>query len=340
METTWQHAADVSDSSLVIYYNFDEGPNHGTIKNHGIAGAQADLLNGRIFGGQLHFEANSQALRSVKLATFVPGPPVLYPSNVPIVVSLETTITMTIRLRCLAPSVVPTSSTITSFDDDGKLYQNNDGRNGDDISTFPTVVTSSTNDVRYMATNRSSVERFNYSLMCSGVSESGQVLISVMPQVLSDSHISIFIVNDVDVLVFLGGSNSIIGLSSAEITTLSTLGTLYQLNNPSKDVINITSVPTPVTNLLLGLRYFPHQGSTGKDRIGFREWHGGIGSEEVFAQITIKSWNFPPVIPPETALIIEDRYVYTHAYAFSKTYTWINICLNMICVYMYSYMYT
>lgn len=142
MATTWQNAADNSNGSLVINFNFDEAPNHDTIKNYSIARAMLAILpfiehlKGRIFRGQL-FEANSQAIRSVKFATFVPGAPVLHPSNVPIVVSLEITITMTIRVRCLVQPLqrslplVPTSGTITYFDDDGKLYQKKNGRNRD-----------------------------------------------------------------------------------------------------------------------------------------------------------------------------------------------------------------
>ena len=42
----WMKAADVSDPSLFIYYNFDEGPGSSVIHNLGAVGSQANLING------------------------------------------------------------------------------------------------------------------------------------------------------------------------------------------------------------------------------------------------------------------------------------------------------
>ena len=42
----WMKAADVSDPSLFIYYNFDEGPGASVIHNLGAVGSQANLING------------------------------------------------------------------------------------------------------------------------------------------------------------------------------------------------------------------------------------------------------------------------------------------------------
>ena len=44
----WQQSVDVSDASLFLYYNFDEGPGSAIIKNHGTIGSQGDLYNGQI----------------------------------------------------------------------------------------------------------------------------------------------------------------------------------------------------------------------------------------------------------------------------------------------------
>jgi hypothetical protein len=114
-------------------------------------------------------------------------------SPVPIVVSLDTTTTMTIRFTCLIPTVIPTSSTITSLPLNGQIFQNNNGRNGGQITSFPAVVTSSTNDVRYIASNRSSFEEFNYTVMCNGVSQIGLVQISVASQAVAQGGMYIYV---------------------------------------------------------------------------------------------------------------------------------------------------
>ena len=58
--------ADVSDPSLIIYYDFDNGPDSDIIPNLGIAGSVADLSNGKIFGTRLYNEAISKELRTPK----------------------------------------------------------------------------------------------------------------------------------------------------------------------------------------------------------------------------------------------------------------------------------
>ena len=58
--------ADVSDPSLIIYYDFDTGPDSDIIRNHGVAGSVADLSNGKIFGTSLYNEAISKELRTPK----------------------------------------------------------------------------------------------------------------------------------------------------------------------------------------------------------------------------------------------------------------------------------
>lgn len=58
-----QKAGNISDPSLFIYYNFDEGPGSTTIKNYGEAGSVADLDNGKVFNGDLYYELISKELR-------------------------------------------------------------------------------------------------------------------------------------------------------------------------------------------------------------------------------------------------------------------------------------
>jgi hypothetical protein len=61
----WNKAADTTDSSLFIYYDFDEGPGAAdVIKNHGVAGSVADINNGKIFGGKLYYDTVSSGIRN------------------------------------------------------------------------------------------------------------------------------------------------------------------------------------------------------------------------------------------------------------------------------------
>ena len=82
-------------------------------------------------------------------------------------------------------------------------------------------------------------------------------------------------------VVYLHGLHGIAGLMMAEITTLPVLGTLYQTNlsNPSSK-IRIKTVPTTITNQLLGLQYdcpFSVAGATA-DTFGYKVYHDGIGA--------------------------------------------------------------
>ena len=60
IKQNWQQAVDTTDSSLFIYYNFDEGPGATLIKNYGSIGPQADLYNGQVLGSTSYLETNSQ----------------------------------------------------------------------------------------------------------------------------------------------------------------------------------------------------------------------------------------------------------------------------------------
>jgi hypothetical protein len=179
IKSNWLKEADITDNSLVIYYNFNEGPGSKTIKNHGIAGVQADLQNGQMFGGPRYFETVSSQLRSVSPCSFVPGAPMApIQSNPPIVVSLYTSSDIKISITCKIPTDTPSSSSIAFFNGTGQIYQNNNGQYGGLISSFPAGVTSSKNDIFYVAYNISSEVRFSYEATCSGVTQNGQVYIT------------------------------------------------------------------------------------------------------------------------------------------------------------------
>ena len=47
--STWRKGGDVTDPSLFIYYDFDEGPGAPVFVNKGVAGPVANLINGKGF---------------------------------------------------------------------------------------------------------------------------------------------------------------------------------------------------------------------------------------------------------------------------------------------------
>ena len=58
-----QNEANISDPSLVLYYNFDEGPHATTFKNRGRA-VSSDISNGKIFGLNMYVEATTKEFRN------------------------------------------------------------------------------------------------------------------------------------------------------------------------------------------------------------------------------------------------------------------------------------
>ena len=55
---------NISDPAMFIYYNFDSGPGSPTIPNLGSVGNTADLINGKVFNGDLYYELVSKELRT------------------------------------------------------------------------------------------------------------------------------------------------------------------------------------------------------------------------------------------------------------------------------------
>jgi hypothetical protein len=68
----WMNAPNISDPSLVLYYNFDEGPNSDIIYNHGIAGSVGNLYNGRVADGVYYSDLQLGEIRHSKPAKSVP----------------------------------------------------------------------------------------------------------------------------------------------------------------------------------------------------------------------------------------------------------------------------
>jgi hypothetical protein len=69
--TNWNDAVNTSDSSLFIYYNFDEGPDSSVIKNLAQAGSQADLYNGQVFGDTSFLDTVSDTTQTATAAKWV-----------------------------------------------------------------------------------------------------------------------------------------------------------------------------------------------------------------------------------------------------------------------------
>jgi hypothetical protein len=96
----------------------------------------------------------------------------------------------------------------------------------------------------------------------------------------------------------------------AEITTLPTLGVLYQLNMTQGTLSNITNVPCYVENPLLALRYFSVNQKVGVDAIG-------IGY--IYMCICIYTYMY-------THIYI---YIYVYTYKYIHIYRWVWMLLGI-----------
>jgi hypothetical protein len=245
----------------------------------------------------------------------VPGAPVeTTDTTKPITVSMEQGSIRRIHLTCQDSSVTPSTASITSFaNGNGTLYQapvasGADTTLGTELTTFPTTLSSSTADVMYKAPSYAVHDRFNFSMTCGGVTESGYVYVMVMSAPVAATDISLTVVANTPARVSLYGTNEINGLLQAEITSLPKRGTIYQMSvsNP-REIAAITSVPTTVTHPFHLILYEPANGQVGSDSIGFKMYHGGLSSNQASVKISIQSWNYPPSIPALTNLSIVDR---------------------------------
>ena len=147
---------DVADPSLVIYYNFEEGPGAKVIKNLGSAGPLADLLNGKVLGSAEYTDLDTQTVRAVAPATYSPGAPgVGMGMSVPLTFAVDAGATARLRVSCLptitagtgtAAAATPTQSTLNSFAGSGLLYQADAPRTPLPRTALPARLTSSTGE--------------------------------------------------------------------------------------------------------------------------------------------------------------------------------------------------
>ena len=203
----WMKVVDVSDPSLFIYYNFDEGPGSTIIHNLGAVGSQANLVNGAVLGSGLYTETDSQTIRNITKASFSPGAPLVGATvGTPLVYAIDATTSVQFRVSCLSTASTtgstsitptqPTQATFTAFSNYGLLYQADTTHTP--ITTYPTQLTSSTGYFRYTASasplagssiNGYPVDTISYSCVCNGLSQTGTIQIITNVKMVPDPAI-------------------------------------------------------------------------------------------------------------------------------------------------------
>ena len=238
----WQQAIVTTDSSLFLYYNFDEGPGATVIINHGTIGPQGDLYNGQVLGSTTYLETTSQTSLPVKQGLFSPGVPVVgASSSLPVVFAVDAGASARLRIACqltttttTAASLVPSQAYFMSLPSGtGKIYQTDISQTR--ITTSNTALTSATAEFWYYAstiTNGGSptVDSMRFSCVCSGETQSGTINVIINPAVVPDQTISLVAVSGTTANFNLHGSLGNPGLMKVNITSLPTLGYLSQWN--------------------------------------------------------------------------------------------------------------
>ena len=338
---SWNKVADVTDPSLFIYYNFDEGPGARVIKNLGSIGAQADLQNGQFINGATeYYESDTQVTRALMPASFSPGAPVAgaIPALTPLVYAVDAGTTVALQVTCFPtlgsvdahgvglvnPPSIPTQATLTSYvKGNGTLTQVDASRTP--IAAFPAILTNPLATFWYTAPAAATPpphdDTIPYTCTCNGVTQTGTLRVIIQPPMAPDPTIAASVTSTTPKYFFLHGSISHPGVVTINITTLPTLGTLSQLDlyppspftttattatssNPSR--LAISRPNTILSNALTAIKYLPHL--VGEDSFQFVVMHGGLVSTPVTVRLAVSTWNFPPVIPTlPTTQIITDR---------------------------------
>ena len=277
----WQKAVDTTDSSLFLYYNFDEGPGSTLIRNYGTIGSQANLYNGQVhshstvlfhivdqshslticalstcdqvLGSTTYLEVDSSVTFPVKPAMFTPGVPVIgASSSLPVVFAVDVGATVRLRIACqltttttTAASLIPSlAKFVTLPSETGKIYQTD--INQTPITNLPTALTGPAAEFWYSASTTiigsPIIDSMQYSCVCNGVTQTGTINVIVNPVVVPDQTISL-VVPGTTTTINLHGSLANPGLMKVNITSLPTLGYLSQLNFQQPNLI------TPITKV-------------------------------------------------------------------------------------------
>ena len=246
----WQQAVDITDPSLFLYYNFDEGPGYAVIKNHGTIGSQADLYNGQMLGSTTYLETNSEAILPVKRAVFSPGVPVIGAStSLPVVFAVDAGASARLRIPCqltttttTASSLIPSQPYLVSLPSGtGKIYQTDLSQTR--ITAPNTLLTSAVAEFWYYAPTITSggasiVDSMQYSCVCHGATQAGTINVIINPAVVPDQTISLVVVAGTTAKFNLHGSMINPGLMRVNITSLPTRGFLSQWNFEQPDLIS------------------------------------------------------------------------------------------------------
>jgi hypothetical protein len=238
--SNWKKTVDVTDSSLFLYYNFDEGPGSRVIKNHGTIGSQGDLYNGQVLGSTTYAVHPSNVQMPLTQAIFTPGVPVIgASSSLPVVFAVDTGATVRLRIACqltttttTAASLIPSIAQFVSLPSGtGKIYQADLSQTR--ITTPNTVLTSAASEFWYTAsatttTGSPVVDTMQYSCVCNGATQTGTINVIINPAVVPDPTISLVAVSGTATKFNLHGSLSNPGLMKVNITSLPTLGHLSQ----------------------------------------------------------------------------------------------------------------
>jgi hypothetical protein len=67
----WDQAPDIDDPTLVLYYDFNEGPGAEIFHNRGSGGNVADLYSGRVGGGMFYYDSSDNEIKDTKAAKAV-----------------------------------------------------------------------------------------------------------------------------------------------------------------------------------------------------------------------------------------------------------------------------
>ena len=235
----WQQAVDTTDSSLFLYYNFDEGPGYTVIKNHGTIGSQGDLYNGQVLGSTTYLEFNANAMLPVTQAVYSPGVPVIGASSaLPVVLAVDAGASARLRIACqltatttTAASLIPSlAQLVTLPSGTGKIYQADVGQTR--ITTTNMALTSNVAEFWYAAsattTGTPVIDSMQYSCVCNGATQTGTINVIIQPAVVPDQTLSLVAVSGTTTSINLHGSLANPGLMKVNITSLPILGRLSQ----------------------------------------------------------------------------------------------------------------
>ena len=239
----------MTDPSLFLYYNFDEGPGFAVMQNRGTIGSQAHLYNGEVLGSTTYTETSTQAVLTVKQGLFSPGVPLIgASSSLPVVFAVDAGASARLRITCpltstttTAASLIPSRPQLVSLPVTGKIYQMDISQTR--ITTPHTFLTSAGAEFWYYGsatTNTNGgppiVDSMQYSCVCNGLAQTGTINDIINPAVIPDQTISLVAVSGTTTNFNLHGSLVNPGLMKVNITSLPTLGYLSQWNLEQPDL--------------------------------------------------------------------------------------------------------